>query len=53
VKQSLDLIDRVGGKVTGVVLNDVNLSDFAQNYYYTYHSYEYGTYAEESVERAG
>jgi capsular exopolysaccharide synthesis family protein len=53
VKQSLDLIDRVGGKVTGVVLNDVNLSDFAQNYYYTYHSYEYGTYAEETVERAG
>jgi succinoglycan biosynthesis transport protein ExoP len=51
VKQSLDLIDRVGGKVTGVVLNDVNLSDFAQNYYYTYHSYEYGTYAEEAVER--
>jgi capsular exopolysaccharide synthesis family protein len=53
VKQSLDLIDRVGGKVTGVVLNDVDLSDFAQNYYYTYHSYEYGTYAEETVERAG
>jgi polysaccharide biosynthesis transport protein len=53
VKQSLDLIDRVGGRVTGVVLNDVNLSDFAQNYYYTYHSYEYGTYAEETVETAG
>jgi capsular exopolysaccharide synthesis family protein len=53
VKQSLDFIERVGGKVTGVVLNDVNLSDFAQNYYYTYHSYEYGTYAEEAVERAG
>ncbi len=53
VKQSLDLVDRVGGKVTGVVLNDVNLSDFAQNYYYTYHSYEYGTYAEETVEQAG
>jgi capsular exopolysaccharide synthesis family protein len=53
VKQSLDFIDRVGGKVTGVVLNDVNLSDFAQNYYYTYHSYEYGTYAEETMERAG
>jgi capsular exopolysaccharide synthesis family protein len=51
VKQSLDLIDRVGGRITGVVLNDVNLSDFAQNYYYTYHSYEYGTYAEEAVER--
>jgi capsular exopolysaccharide synthesis family protein len=52
VKQSLDFIERVGGKVTGVVLNDVNLSDFAQNYYYTYHSYEYGL-AEETVEKAG
>jgi capsular exopolysaccharide synthesis family protein len=52
VKQSIDLIERVGGKVTGVVLNDVNLSDFAQNYYYTYHSYEYGTYAEEPAHGA-
>ena len=49
VSQSLDLIDRVGGRVTGVVLNDVNLADCAQNYYYSYHSYEYGTYADESV----
>jgi hypothetical protein len=40
----LDFIDRVGGKITGVVLNDVNLDDRAQNYYYSYHSYEYGTY---------
>ena len=30
VSQSLDLIERVGGRVTGVVLNDVNLSDYAQ-----------------------
>jgi capsular exopolysaccharide synthesis family protein len=52
VKQSIDLIERVGGKVSGVVLNDVDLSDFAQNYYYTYHSYEYGTYAEEPMERS-
>ena len=51
VSQSLELIDRVGGRVTGVVLNDVNLADYAQNYYYTYHSYEYGTYAEEPMER--
>jgi capsular exopolysaccharide synthesis family protein len=51
VTQSLDLIDRVGGRVTGVVLNDVNLADYAQNYYYSYHSYEYGTYAEDPVER--
>jgi Mrp family chromosome partitioning ATPase len=51
VSQSLDLIDRVGGRVTGVVLNDVNLGDYAQNYYYSYHSYEYGTYAEDPAER--
>ncbi len=44
VKSSLDFIDRVGGKLSGVVLNDVNLDDRAQNYYYSYHSYEYGTY---------
>lgn len=50
VSQSLDLIDRVGGRVTGVVLNDVNLADYAQNYYYSYHSYEYGTYGEEPVD---
>jgi capsular exopolysaccharide synthesis family protein len=51
IKQSLDLVEGVGGKVTGAVLNDVNLSDFAQNYYYSYHSYEYGDYAAEPVER--
>lgn len=51
VSQSLELIDRVGGRVTGVVLNDVNLADYAQNYYYSYHSYEYGAYAEDPAER--
>ena len=51
VSQSLDLIDRVGGRITGVVLNDVNLADYAQNYYYSYHSYEYGTYAEDLAEQ--
>ena len=49
VKASVESIDRVGGRITGVVLNDVNLNDFAQNYYYSYYSYEYGTY--EAVER--
>jgi capsular exopolysaccharide synthesis family protein len=44
VKSSLDFINRVGGKISGVVLNDVNLGDRAQNYYYSYHTYEYGTY---------
>ena len=51
VTQSLDLIERVGGKVTGVILNDVNLADYAQNYYYSYHSYEYGTYGEEPARK--
>ena len=51
VRQSLDLIDRVGGQVTGVVLNDVNLADYAQSYYYSYHSYEYGTYAEDPAQQ--
>jgi|GEM_PF-2106403 len=51
VRQSLELIDRVGGKVTGVILNDVNLADYAQNYYYSYHSYEYGTYGEDTARK--
>jgi capsular exopolysaccharide synthesis family protein len=50
VKSSVELIERVGGKLTGVVLNDVNLGDYAQNYYYSYHSYEYGTYQREGSE---
>jgi capsular exopolysaccharide synthesis family protein len=54
VKSSLDFIDRVGGKISGVVLNDVNLDDRAQNYYYSYQSYEYGTYyaSDQHVKRA-
>ena len=41
---SIELVERVNGKITGVVLNDVNLQDRAQNYYYSYYSYEYGQY---------
>ncbi len=42
VSGSLELIERVGGKVSGVVLNAVNLNDYAQSYYYSYQSYSYG-----------
>ena len=42
VRNSLDLVERVGGKVNGVVLNAVDLNDYAQSYYYSYQSYHYG-----------
>jgi capsular exopolysaccharide synthesis family protein len=45
--QSVDLIERVNGKITGIVLNDVNLEDYAQHYYHSRYSYEYGSYPEE------
>ena len=41
VNASLDAIERVGGKVSGVVLNAVDLDDYAQNYYYGYQTYNY------------
>lgn len=50
--QSIELIERVNGKITGVVLNDVNLEDYAQYYYHSHYSYEYGRYPEEE-ERVG
>ena len=43
VKTCEDLIERVRGRLTGVILNDVNLNDYAQQYYYSYHAYEYGS----------
>jgi capsular exopolysaccharide synthesis family protein len=45
--QSLELIERVNGKITGIVLNDVNLEDYAQYYYHSHYSYEYGRYPAE------
>jgi capsular exopolysaccharide synthesis family protein len=44
VKTSVDLVERVGGKLSGVVMNGVNLDDYAQNYYYASHTHEYGVY---------
>lgn len=45
--QSVELVERVNGKITGIVLNDVNLEDYAQYYYHSQYSYEYGTYPDE------
>jgi capsular exopolysaccharide synthesis family protein len=45
--QSVELITRVNGKITGIVLNDVNLEDYAQYYYHSTYSYEYGRYPTE------
>jgi capsular exopolysaccharide synthesis family protein len=45
--QSIELIERVNGKITGIVLNDVNLEDYAQYYYHSHYSYEYGRYPAE------
>ena len=46
--QSVELVERVNGKITGIVLNDVNLDDYAQYYYHSHYSYEYGRYPEEA-----
>ncbi len=45
VKSALELIEQAQGKVTGVVLNDVDLSDYAYNYYHRNYSYEYSASA--------
>lgn len=52
--QSVELVSRVNGKITGIVLNDVNLEDYAQYYYHSHYTYEYGRYpAEEERVRMG
>jgi Mrp family chromosome partitioning ATPase len=45
--QSVELLERVNGKITGIVLNDVDLNDYAQYYYHSHYSYEYGRYPAE------
>jgi capsular exopolysaccharide synthesis family protein len=42
VKTSLELVERVGGKVSGVVLNGVDAGDYSRSYYYGYRGYGYG-----------
>jgi capsular exopolysaccharide synthesis family protein len=52
--QSVELVSRVQGRITGIVLNDVNLEDYAQYYYHSHYTYEYGRYpAEEERLRMG
>ena len=41
VKKALELLERAHGKVAGIVLNDIDLMDFAQSYYYRHYSYSY------------
>jgi capsular exopolysaccharide synthesis family protein len=45
--QSIELVSRVQGRITGIVLNDVNLEDYAQYYYHSHYTYEYGRYPTE------
>jgi capsular exopolysaccharide synthesis family protein len=45
--QSVELVSRVNGRITGIVLNDVNLEDYAQYYYHSHYTYEYGRYPAE------
>ena len=47
VKSAIELIEQAQGKVAGVVLNDVDLMDFAQSYYYRHYSYGYASYSSE------
>jgi len=47
-KQSIELIERVNGKITGLVLNDVDLKDYAQYYYHSHYAYESGAYMEDN-----
>ena len=46
-KQSVELVERVNGKITGLVLNDVDIKDYAQYYYHSHYAYETGTYTED------
>ena len=53
LQTSTELIERVRGKATGVVLNDVDLADYAQSYYHSSYTYEYSHYAYPEVEPLG
>ena len=50
VKTSLELVERIGGKVSGVVLNGVEAGDYSRSYYYGYRGYGYGYGSERSDE---
>ncbi len=41
VKRALELVEQAHGTVAGIVLNDIDLMDLAQSYYYRRHAYGY------------
>jgi Mrp family chromosome partitioning ATPase len=45
VNSCVETLERAQANITGVVLNDVNLNDYAQYYYHSHYSYEYGSYS--------
>ena len=52
VRNALELLERAHGKVAGIVLNDIDLMDFAQSYYYRHYSYSYAPDGYQSRARA-
>ena len=53
LRTSTELIERAQGKVTGVVLNDVDLADYAQSYYHSSYTYESSHYTYPEAEIIG
>ena len=53
LRTSTELIERAQGKVTGVVLNDVDLADYAQSYYHSSYTYESSHYTYPEAETIG
>ena len=52
VKSALDLLSQAQAKVAGIVLNDIDLMDFAQSYYYRHYSYGYAPNSYQDQARA-
>jgi Mrp family chromosome partitioning ATPase len=47
VRSAIEMFEHAQGNLAGVVLNDVDLMDPAQSYYYRHYCYEYATYSDE------
>lgn len=52
VKNALELLTQAQAKVAGIVLNDIDLMDFAQSYYYRHYSYGYAPNSYQDQARA-
>jgi capsular exopolysaccharide synthesis family protein len=52
VKSALELLSRAQSKVAGIILNDIDLMDFAQSYYYRHYSYSYAPNSYQDQTRA-